>query len=92
MKKLLFILLMLPVLCFAQDAKEKATKMDAFASQTGMIIKLSDFSLPSIQLLLELHVLKSEYLKQGQNWVISIKSRTKVNIQLELHLLHTKIF
>ena len=48
MKKLLFILLVLPVLCFAQDAKEKATKMDAFASQTGMIIKLSDFSLPSI--------------------------------------------
>lgn len=35
----------------AQDAKQEQTKMDAFASKTGVIIKFQDYSLPSLKLL-----------------------------------------
>ncbi len=34
----------------AKDAKEESTKMDAFASKTGTIIKYIDYSLPDLKL------------------------------------------
>jgi hypothetical protein len=54
--KNLFLLLSIVLLTsnlFAQDAKdvkEESTKMDAFASKTGTIIKYIDYSLPDLKL------------------------------------------
>lgn len=54
--KNLFLLLSIVLLSsnlFAQDAKdvkEESTKMDAFASKTGTIIKYIDYSLPDLKL------------------------------------------
>ena len=55
MKNLLLVLsiILLTSNLFAQDAKdikEESTKMDAFASKTGAIIKYIDYSLPNIKL------------------------------------------
>ena len=53
MKNLLFVLglLLLTSSLFAQqDAKEANTKMDAFASKTGVIIKFVDYALPNLGL------------------------------------------
>ena len=55
MKNLLLVLSMflLTSNLFAQDAKdikEESTKMDAFASKTGVIIKYIDYSLPNLKL------------------------------------------
>lgn len=35
---------------FAQDAKDEQSKMDQFASKTGVIVKFEDFNLPNIPL------------------------------------------
>src|SRR3972149_5330748 len=43
-------LLLLTSALFAQDVKETNTKMDAFASKTGVIIKFVDYSLPNLSL------------------------------------------
>lgn len=51
--KNLFLLLglfLLPYALFAQDVKETNTKMDAFASKTGVIIKFVDYTLPNLNL------------------------------------------
>ena len=55
MKNLLLVLsiILLTSNLFAQDAKdikEESTKMDAFASKTGAIIKYIDYSLPNLKL------------------------------------------
>lgn len=52
MRKLLFVtgLLFIATVVFGQDAKEANTKMDAFASKTGVIIKYVDYSLPNLNL------------------------------------------
>lgn len=50
---LLFSIVLLTSNLFAQDAKdvkEESTKMDAFASKTGTIIKYIDYSLPDLKL------------------------------------------
>lgn len=57
MKKLLLVLniILLSLCVFAQDAKDAQqapTKMDAFASKTGTIIKFIDYSLPNLKLYL----------------------------------------
>jgi hypothetical protein len=52
MKKLFLVsgLLFFTIIVFGQDAKEANTKMDAFASKTGVIIKFVDYSLPNLNL------------------------------------------
>lgn len=50
MKKLLLFGILLTTIIFAQDVKEASTKMDAFASKTGVIIKFIDYSLPDLSL------------------------------------------
>lgn len=55
MKKLLFAfsVILLTSSLYAQDAKDvqkESTKMDAFASKTGTIIKYIDYSLPNLKL------------------------------------------
>jgi hypothetical protein len=52
MKKLFLVsgLLLFTIVVFGQDAKEANTKMDAFASKTGVIIKFVDYSLPNLNL------------------------------------------
>ena len=52
MKKLLFVsgLLLFAMLTFGQDVKEANTKMDAFASKTGVMIKFIDYALPNLNL------------------------------------------
>jgi len=52
MKKLLFVtgLLFFAIVVFGQDVKEANTKMDAFASKTGVIIKFVDYALPNLSL------------------------------------------
>lgn len=52
MKRLLFVtgLLLFATITFGQDAKEANTKMDAFASKTGVIIKFVDYALPNLNL------------------------------------------
>lgn len=53
MKKLFFAtgLLFISLSLFAQDAKEANTKMDLFASKTGVILKFIDYSLPNLNLI-----------------------------------------
>jgi len=50
MKKLFFVagLLFFTMAVFGQNAKEANTKMDVFASKTGVIIKFVDYSLPNL--------------------------------------------
>jgi len=50
MKKLFFVagLLFFTMVVFGQNAKEANTKMDVFASKTGVIIKFVDNSLPNL--------------------------------------------
>ena len=52
MKKLLFVtgIILLTTFVYGQDAKEANTKMDAFASKTGVIIKYVDYALPNLSL------------------------------------------
>ncbi len=52
MKKLFLVsgLLFLTIVIFGQNAKEANTKMDAFASKTGVIIKFVDYYLPNLNL------------------------------------------
>lgn len=52
MKRLLFVtgLLLFATITFGQDAKEANTKMDAFASKTGVIMKFVDYALPNLNL------------------------------------------
>jgi len=47
---LLFGVIILTSAIFAQDVKEASTKIDAFASKTGVIIKFVDYSLPNLNL------------------------------------------
>ena len=72
MKQLLFILLIC-LLGFgsvsAQDAKvakKEASKMDAFASKTGVIIKYIDFNLPNLKLTRGIAETKIRQLYSGQ--------------------------
>jgi len=72
MKKLLFVLLVTvlgTVSVFAQDAKDakkEATKMDAFASKTGVIIKYVDYNLPNLKLTYGIAETKIRKLYSGQ--------------------------
>lgn len=52
MKKLFIVngLLLISMVIFGQDTKEANTKMDAFASKMGVIIKYVDYSLPNLSL------------------------------------------
>ena len=72
MKKTLFILL-ISVLATgsmlaqgAKDAKKEATKMDAFASKTGVIIKFIDYNLPNLKLTYGIAETKIRKLYSGQ--------------------------
>lgn len=71
MKKLLFILL-IGVLTMssglaqdAKDVKKETTKMDAFASKTGVIIKYIDYNLPNIKLIYGIAETKVRKLYSG---------------------------
>ena len=52
MKKVLLILCLFAtgIMVEAQTVKEEVSKMDAFASKTGVIIKFVDYSLPNLSL------------------------------------------
>ena len=53
MKKILLLLVIVTfstLTAFNQDAKDESTKMDQFASKTGVIIKFTDYSLPNLNL------------------------------------------
>ena len=52
MKKLFLVtgLLFFAIVVFGQDLKEANTKMDAFASKTGVIINFVDYALPNLDL------------------------------------------
>mgnify|MGYP006087921007 FL=1 len=72
MKKLSLILLVIvlsTISAFAQDAKDvnkEATKMDAFASKTGVITKYIDYNLPNIKLTYGIAETKIRQLYSGQ--------------------------
>ncbi|TKG94116.1 hypothetical protein EYV94_15310 [Puteibacter caeruleilacunae] len=66
--KILFLLLsiiMLTSSLYAQDVKKQATKMDEFASQTGVILKFVDYSLPKLKLTLGVAETKVRKLIKG---------------------------
>ena len=53
MKRTLFLIVifaLISAICFAEDAKESATKMDQFASKTGAILKFVDYKLLDLKL------------------------------------------
>lgn len=70
MKRLLFVLFMcLSIGAFAQDVKKEAekhvTKMDAFASKTGIITKFIDYNLPPLKASLTPNDTRIRVLIQG---------------------------
>mgnify|MGYP006145156561 CR=1 FL=1 len=50
----------------AKDVKKEATKMDAFASKTGVIIKYIDYNLPNLKLTYGVAETKIRQLYSGQ--------------------------
>jgi hypothetical protein len=51
MRKILTItfILILPLILHGQDAKDESSKIDLFASKTGVILKFIDYSLPNLK-------------------------------------------
>jgi len=66
-KNILIFLIVMATSIFAEDIKVQTTKMDIFASRTGVLIKFIDYSLPDLQVAYSLAETKVRKLISGEN-------------------------